>query len=124
VAGGATITAAGGTLVVGLALDRIGGKLLDSLAEFAESAASALRLEKQLASSAQMAEEGKIIAGAGSRTALRDAERLVASYGGKASDWAKVSSSSYVARDGVRIETRWYQNVTTGQIQEYKTVIK
>jgi hypothetical protein len=91
----------------------------------ARSAANALRLEKQLASEAQLAEitagGGNPIAGPGTRAPLRDEPRLIAQYGGKPGEWLKVSSSNYTASDATRFETHAYTNVRTGQVVEPKT---
>jgi len=91
----------------------------------AKSAANALRLEKQLASEAQVGEllggGGRSIAGAGTRKAIDDLPRLLSQYGGKAEDWAKVSSSSFRTRAGQLIEAHGYRNVRTGETIELKT---
>lgn len=86
---------------------------------YAESAVQAAKLAKSLASQQQVGElargGGVVVAGAGTGTTLRDAPRLAAEYGGQPSDWAKISSSSYKAVDGVQIETHAYKNVKTGK---------
>jgi RHS repeat-associated protein len=87
----------------------------------ASSAANAVRLEKQLASQAQMGEVGGIMAGPGGRVAFRDAQRIAQQYGGNAADWVKKSSSSFLSRDGTRFETHWVENIRTGQRVEFKT---
>ena len=96
------------------------GRLAD---EVASSASSAIRLRRSLASAQQMGEEGTVIAGTGSRVALRNAEKLAAEYGGKATDWVKKTSTSYRGSDGVAIETHWYENVATGERVLRKTKI-
>jgi len=80
-------------------------------------------LTKQLASQAQMAEVGTVIAGQGARRAFRDAGRVAAQYGGEAADWVKMRSSSFRAADGMRFETHWLQNLRTGVREEFKTVL-
>jgi hypothetical protein len=87
----------------------------------AQSAANAVRLEKQLASQAQMGEVGQVMAGAGSRTVFRDAQRIAQQFGGNAADWVKKTSSSHLSRDGTRFETHWVENIRTGQRVEFKT---
>jgi hypothetical protein len=87
----------------------------------AESAANGLKLNKSLASQAQMGEEGTILAGTGGRVPFRDAPRIAREYGGKAADWVKKGSSSYTARDGARFETHWVENIRTGKRVEFKT---
>jgi len=85
----------------------------------------AIGLTKQLASESQVAEllagQGKAIAGAGTSTILRDAPRLAAEYGGSASEWQKVTSSTFKAADKAVIETHGYQPVNTGRIVELKS---
>lgn len=43
-------------------------------------------------------------------------------YGGKATDWSKVGSSSYLFSDGLKFEIRAYQNTVTGQVVEPKSI--
>ncbi|CAI1845705.1 Possible hemagglutinin (DUF638) [Serratia quinivorans] len=92
----------------------------------AHSAASGLNLNKSLASEAQLADlvksGGASLAGNGAKDPLRDAPRLVAEYGGKVSDWSKVSSKSYTAADGSQFEIHAYRNAITGQLVEPKTI--
>jgi hypothetical protein len=87
----------------------------------AESAVSGLKLNKSLASQAQMGEVGTTMAGAGARVPFRDAARVAKEHGGNAADWVKKSSSSHTARDGATFETHWVENVRTGQRVEFKT---
>jgi hypothetical protein len=86
--------------------------------------ANAVKLSKQLASEQQLGEAGIPVAGAGTKTVLRDANRLVNEYGGNASDWAKRSSTQYTATDGRKFETHWYENSVTGQRVEPKTIVE
>lgn len=92
----------------------------------AGSAANGLRLQKQLGSAEQLGDlasgGGRAIAGAGHKTPIRDVERLVDQYGGKASDWTKVSSGVRVAADGTRFEIHAYRNAA-GDLFEPKTKI-
>lgn len=91
-----------------------------------KEAADLTLLKKSLASEGQVAEimAGGIrpIAGAGS-TELRDAPRLAATYGGKAEDWAKITSGSFKAADGTNLQLHAYQNVRRGQVVELGTVL-
>lgn len=93
----------------------------------ADSAVNGLKLNKQLASEQQLGEvmsgSGEVIAGGASRNELRDAPRLAETYGGEASDWTKVSSSSHTAPDGQQFSTHAYQNQSTGQVVEPKTKV-
>ncbi|MEO8218575.1 MAG: RHS repeat-associated core domain-containing protein, partial [Acidobacteriota bacterium] len=84
---------------------------------------SLLSLNKSLASRAQMEEIGEAIAGARTAVKLRESSRLAETYGGAASDWMKMRSSSYKAGDSIRIETHWYENAKTGERVEFKTKI-
>jgi len=91
-------------------------------------ATNAVKLEKQLASESQLSKvmsgEGTPIAGAGTGTELREADRLAADHGGNASDWSKVDGGNHVASDGTKIETHAYQNQQTGQVVEPKTKLR
>ena len=97
------------------------GEAAKTAAIGAESAANALRLNKALASEAQMAGAGTKMAGEGARVPFRDAQRIAAEHGGNPSDWAKMTSPSHTARDGVTFETHWVENVRTRQRVEFKT---
>jgi filamentous hemagglutinin len=56
--------------------------------------------------------EGVAIAGAGTGQRLRDAPRLVATYGGELTDWAKMVSRGVVRVPfgGPVIQIHWYEN--------------
>ena len=69
----------------------------------------------------QLGEAGTPLAGAGTATKLRAADRLAADYGGESADWAKMGSSSFRGADGFQFETHWYENVPTGVRTEFKT---
>lgn len=72
--------------------------------------------------SAAQSGSGKIMAGSGTSTGIRDVERLVSTYGGAVDDWAKLSTAgNYTAKDGTRFEIHWYENIKTGLQVEYKT---
>lgn len=86
-----------------------------------ENAANGLRLSKQLASEAQMAETGTTLAGVGAKKAFRGAQKIAEEFGGNAADWAKKGSSSFTAKDGVKFETHWVENLVTGERVEFKT---
>ncbi len=115
---------AGGTAEAAADLGRVG--------EAGEAAANA---GKALASDLQVQEvmsgAGTPLAGAGTGTTLRDANRLAATYGGEPGDWAKVGSSNVTpagASGGFDkagfnggFEVHAYQNVKTGQVVELKT---
>ena len=62
------------------------------------------------------------IASAGTQKLLRVAEDLATRYGGKASDWSKVTSSHYSPTDGSPgFEIHAYTNKVLGIIVEFKT---
>jgi hypothetical protein len=93
----------------------------------AGGAAQGVLLRRSLASQQQMGElsaSARRIAGPGTGQPLRDSPRLANQYGGKATDWVKITSSTYRAADGSagRFSTHAYMNVRTGQIVEPKTV--
>ncbi len=88
---------------------------------------NAVRLRKQLASEAGEAElkagGGKPIAGAGTPEPIDDLPRLLAEYGGKEGDWAKVVSRAYEVDDLTKIQVHCYKNLVTGKIFELKSVL-
>jgi filamentous hemagglutinin len=65
---------------------------------------------------------GKSVSGSGVGVILRDAPRLAAEYGGNASDWSKITSSSYKATDGTVFEIHAYRNTVTNQVVEPKSI--
>ena len=72
------------------------------------------------ASSEQMRERGVVIAGQGHSRVIDDVRRLVANHGGKRSDWVKKSSTSSATIDGTKIETHWYEDLSSGRRYEFK----
>jgi RHS repeat-associated protein len=84
-----------------------GSKLLDKTDDVREAAnaAKAPLLNKDLASQQQMSEKGSPFAGTGTDTPFRDSQRIADKYGGSASDWVKMESSSYTTYDGRKFET-------------------
>ena len=114
-----------GSKGAGLAIDAVkGARTAAAVGEVSEMANTGARLStngvklaKQLASEAQMAETGITMAGPGK---VKDAARLVNQYGGTFMDWTKKSSSSF-SKGGVNFETHWYENITNGSRVEYKT---
>ncbi len=99
------------------------------LSKVGEAGGAVADLNKSLASEEQMGQlaagQGTPIAGAGSQSALRDADRLAAQYGGDPGDWQKITSGHYSppgssgAQNG--FETHAYQNSKTGQVVEMKS---
>ncbi len=87
------------------------------------SAVQALNLSKSLASEAQIAEVGTRIAGEGAKEIFRDALKAAERYGGSASDYVKMSSSAFAAKDGMKMSTHWIQNIVTGSQHEVKTIV-
>ena len=83
----------------------------------AKLAINGVRLAKQLASEAQMAEKGIVIIKSGE---LKEAGRLAQQYGGTVADWVKKSSSSY-SNGAVKFETHWYENLVNWLRVEFKT---
>jgi hypothetical protein len=74
------------------------------------SFAEAQGLRRALASDAQIKGPGEAIAGRGTSTRLRDASRLSSTYGGEASGWRKMTSTSFEADTVRTFETHWYEN--------------
>ena len=128
VLGGSLITPGGGAREVNAAKDVAKAISISShelaakgVASGADNAGHVLKLKNQLASQAQMAEAGTIMAGPGGRVAFRDAQRVASEHGGNAADWAKKTSSSFTDGKGTRFETHWVENIKTGQRVEFKT---
>ena len=88
--------------------------------ESAQLSTNGLKLAKQLASEAQMAEKGLMII---EPSSLKEAGRLSQQYGGCPSDWIKKSSSSF-SKGRTQFETHWYENKLTGYRVEFKTKLK
>jgi len=101
-----------------------GGRALATSAEVrgAQSAATAVRLSKQLASEEGVSEVlttgGKVIAGRATNVPLRDAGRLASQYGGSAADWVKVTSTA-----PGHLQTHAYRNLMTGEVVELKSIL-
>lgn len=68
--------------------------------------------------------DGKIIAGAGHADYIKDINRLIKTYGGTESDWAKKTSAQLNRRELIKglgtVEIHWYENINTGQRVEFK----
>ena len=107
--------------------DYKGGQAAGFIGGFATGAGELELLNVSLASEAQLAQvvagEGLPILGAGTGTALGDAARLEAEYGGSAADWAKVTSESYTGSSGLQFEIHAFQNAIIDAVVEAKTVI-
>ena len=123
--------AAAGNAIGGTSLSIGGGAIAagaHAIATEASSATNGVKLGKQLASEAQMGEvlsgKGAVIAGGNSGKELRAASGLAENHGGSPSDWTKVTSSSYTAKDGQQFSTHAYQNQATGQVVEPKTKLE
>ena len=104
-----------------------GGQIAGIIGGFATGAGELELLNRSLASEAQLAQvlagEGLPILGAGTGTALGDAARLAAEYGGSAADWVKVTSESYTSASGLQFEIHAFQNAVIDAVVEAKTVI-
>lgn len=88
----------------------------------AESAVSAVNLEKQLASQSQI---GQLAEGGGTVISqpANQAERIAAQTGADAGNIQKVSSDAYTARDGQQVQTHSFRDASTNQLIEPKTII-
>jgi len=96
-------------------------------AEFFKPVAPGLKAAFQRASAVNAglgrlaAGEGRIIAGPGVKDAFRGAEAAAAKYGGKGSEYTKVSVSS-VTEAGDRVSVHPIRNGTTGEIFKPKGI--
>jgi RHS repeat-associated protein len=90
-----------------------------SAAPWIGTSANFTRLGKQMASEAGMEQllkgGGRVFAGAGTDTPIKDIERLIASYGGTSDDWVKVTSTN------PGLQSHAYRNKATGQTVEVKS---
>ncbi len=89
----------------------------------AKSAVSGLNLQKQLASESQMSE---LASGGGTVISqpAKQAERIASETGANPSNIQKVSSSSFVAKDGQQIQTHAFRNSSNNAVIEPKTIIR
>ena len=119
--------AVGGLLAIGIKAEATFAKeaaiMLRTGGQEAKSAASLDKLNRSLASEAQMAEKGTEIAGGKSGITLRKAEEMAKQYGGKAEDYAKIRSNSYTTYNGTKLETHYEQNTKTKEKFNAKTKI-
>lgn len=87
-------------------------------------------LEVKLACKQLETQKGLVIAGSGHTTPIHSINNLIATYGGKAEDWAKMTSKSIEFKEGVvlkpntKIQLHWYENLKTGERVLVKPVIK
>lgn len=65
----------------------------------------------------KMGEVGRTIA---TGNKIADVNRLIFTYGGRASDWVKKSSTLSTTNTGQKIELHWYENIKSGKRFEYK----
>lgn len=107
----------GGAVIPGLSQAKLARSAVKAVNSSAHLSTNSIKLAKQLASEAQMAEKGITIIGPGK---LNAATRLAREYGGNAADWVKKSSSSFT-KNGATFETHWYENISTGLRTEFKT---
>ena len=61
----------------------------------------------------------EVFAGKGTRTPIRDVDRLVRTYGGKAEDWQKVKGIGTIEVNGksFEAEVHWYQEPNIGKVE-------
>ena len=59
----------------------------------------------------------EVFAGKGTKTPIRDVERLVREYGGEAKDWQKIKAIATLELDGKTFEAEihWYEEPENGQ---------
>lgn len=97
-------------------------KQINDSGDVATNSALKEKLYKQLASEAQMAEEGIVIAGKGAKKAFEKAEYAAQKYGGHPNDYVKKTSTAVVAPNDKVISTHWIENIKTGERFEFKTI--
>lgn len=98
-----------------------GWNILRAGVGIARNLPQASNVTEQVAFKSLLSGPSRTIAGGGSGTAFRDAERIAGTYGGRAADWAKMSSAGkWTDRMGRQFETHWVENVRTGVKVEAK----
>ena len=102
-------------------IDALGSPLVP---KGATNPANGVKLNKQLGSQQQLSEVGVPVAGAVSKTPLRDAPRLSNQYGGNTADWTKKPSSQPTESDQRKFETHWYENSRIVQRVESKMIVE
>lgn len=67
----------------------------------------------------------EVFAGKGTKTPIRDVERLVTTYGGKAEEWQKIKGIGTIVLDNgeqEEVEIHWYEEPSVGRHEiKYKT---
>jgi hypothetical protein len=116
-------TIAGEILGIGSNVAKVDGALIRTGGQEAKSLGSLDKLNRSLASEAQITEKAESIAGAGSKTPLRKAEDMAKVNGGNEKDYSKMRSSSYTTKEGTKLETHYEMNVKTGEKFNLKTKI-
>ena len=81
----------------------------------------ASNVTEQVAFKSLFSGAGRELAGGASGVTFRDAGRIASTYGGRAADWAKMSSAArWTDRMGRQFETHWVENIHTGVKVEAK----
>lgn len=59
----------------------------------------------------------EVFAGKGTRKPIRDVNRLVETYGGKAENWQKIKAVGIIEKDGkyFEVEIHWYEEPSVGK---------
>jgi RHS repeat-associated protein len=97
----------------------------------ANNALNGLNLQKSLAHQEQVGnvlnkvDQGKVIAGPGSKTVFRDAPQAAAKYGGNAYDYVKKTTTAApkTVSNGTQVQTHWVENIKTGIMTLFKPKI-
>jgi len=123
---GSAVTDAVGVVVdvVAVAIPGVPGIVGAGIAvsRHADSAIDAVKLEKQLASEAQL---GQLAEGGGTVIAqpAKQADRIAAQIGADPANIQKVSSDVHIAKDGQPIQTHSFRDASTNELIEPKTII-
>ena len=110
------------TLLVPGREDLIVAGALAKVGRGAESAVNGVKLEKQLASEAQVTElaegGGKVLS-----QPAKQANRIAEQHGVDPANVQKVSSSAHTAKDGSQVQTNAFRDASTNKVIEPKSII-
>ena len=92
-----------------------GWNVLRAGAGIARNLPQAENVTEQVAFKSLFSGPARTIAGPGSRAIFDDAGRIASAYGGRAADWAKMSSTTkWTDQMGRKFEAHWVENIRTG----------
>lgn len=73
------------------------------------------KLEEQLIKGELRSQDGIPIAGKGTEVPINQIDKITKQFGGKSEDWSKMTSDVHKLPDGTKVQSHWYENISTGQ---------